>query len=72
MRLAKTTVNSLPASSSSMGYEREMSARQKALELVKRRDAIEAEMDAIHSSLTVRNDKPTGIEVAESLHQWSE
>jgi len=37
-----------------MGYEREMSARQKALELVKKRDAMEVEMDTIFSSLTVR------------------
>lgn len=37
-----------------MGYERTMSARQKALELNKRKDAIEAEMEAIVSALTVR------------------
>lgn len=37
-----------------MGYERERSARQQALDLSKRKDAIEAEMDAIFESLTVR------------------
>lgn len=37
-----------------MGYEREMSARQNALDLVKKRDAIEAEMDSIYTALTVR------------------
>lgn len=36
-----------------MGYEREMSYRQKAIELSKKRGAIEAEMDAIFNSLTV-------------------
>lgn len=41
-----------------MGYEREMSARQKALALNKRRDAIEAEMEAIVSALTVRSFLP--------------
>lgn len=36
-----------------MGYEREMSARQKALDLQKKRDAVEAEMNAISAALTV-------------------
>lgn len=35
-----------------MGYEREMSARQKALELNKKKDAMEAEMESIVSALT--------------------
>ena len=42
-----------------MGYEREMSARQKALDLSKKKEAIEAEMDALFESLTVRNHIPT-------------
>lgn len=37
-----------------MGYERELSsARQKALDLEKKKDTMEAEMDAIFSALTV-------------------
>lgn len=38
-----------------MGYEREMSARQKALELNKSKEAMEAEIETIVSALTVRN-----------------
>eukprot|EP00177_Eucheuma_denticulatum_P004379 GFKZ01007951.1.p1 GENE.GFKZ01007951.1~~GFKZ01007951.1.p1 ORF type:complete len:266 (+),score=32.44 GFKZ01007951.1:156-953(+) len=38
-----------------MGYERETSARQKALDLVKKRDALEAEMDSIIELLHSNN-----------------
>lgn len=36
-----------------MGYEREVPARQKAIDLSKKKAAIEAEMDTIYDSLTV-------------------
>lgn len=38
-----------------MGYERETSARQKALDLVKKRDALEAEMDSLIELLNSNN-----------------